>query len=332
MGVDFDRLACLTPSRSLALEEQILLARTWREKRLHPGEFLWHRGDQGGQTSILMEGELSVEAHGKCLGTIRRSDLVGACTMLEPDLPQQTSLRASGPTELLMLPRHALQTIKSELPACYGRLLGLALNSLVRRLRELDLRLTRLSQLPSNLPAGWGRANRRFPRLMSLQQQVSPGDGPPDIIVSLKQVPQLDRVCYAHLEILSCAFEACRFEASDVLMREGEEGDRAYLLAAGEVRVMRSARGRLAEPLTTLFPGEFFGALNLVQPGRRATSCVATAPGWVFAIDRADYLRMPHMVRAPFDEGLLVQLGHKLMNANAQLATLLMRERVGDVW
>ena len=71
----------------------------------------------------------------------------------------------------------------------------------------------------------------------------------------------------ATIEALAAKLEATDFAAGDVLIREGERGDDAYLLRSGEVDVLRGDR-RLA----TLGAGAFVGEVSaLTGTGRTAT-------------------------------------------------------------
>ena len=76
-------------------------------------------------------------------------------------------------------------------------------------------------------------------------------------------------------------------ETGELLIREGDAGDRYYVLASGSVRVTKA--GQLLRELAT--PGNGFGEIALLRDVPRTASVTATAPVVVLAIDRADFLQ-----------------------------------------
>lgn len=76
------------------------------------------------------------------------------------------------------------------------------------------------------------------------------------------------------------------FEADEVIFREGEPGDRLYIVTEGEVEVVREIPG--AGPMTVgrLGPGECFGEIALVSDSPRNATVRSTAPTNVIAVDR----------------------------------------------
>ena len=72
----------------------------------------------------------------------------------------------------------------------------------------------------------------------------------------------------AAIEALAAKLEATAFAAGDVLLREGEHGDDAYLLRSGEVDVLHRDRH-----LATLGPGSFVGEVSALT-GKERTATV----------------------------------------------------------
>jgi cAMP-dependent protein kinase regulator len=70
-------------------------------------------------------------------------------------------------------------------------------------------------------------------------------------------------------------------------VRQGEAGDRFYLIARGgfEVRVDNRPQVRLCR-------GDFFGERALLHRIPRAATVIATEPGQVFVLERADFERL----------------------------------------
>lgn len=63
-----------------------------------------------------------------------------------------------------------------------------------------------------------------------------------------------------------------RFRAGERILTEGEDGDSAYLLLSGGVMIEVGAN-RVA----TLYPGEVFGEMSLLEPGPRSATVTAVS-------------------------------------------------------
>jgi CRP-like cAMP-binding protein len=68
------------------------------------------------------------------------------------------------------------------------------------------------------------------------------------------------------------------------LFSEGDLGDSAYFLVAGEVNVERNG-----QVLATLQPGAMFGLISVIDQGRRSASCVTSAPVRLLQLSKADF-------------------------------------------
>jgi hypothetical protein len=75
-------------------------------------------------------------------------------------------------------------------------------------------------------------------------------------------------------------------EPDDVIIREGDIGDRYYVLESGRVLVTRGD----VELRVTDQPGDGFGEIALLRDVRRTASVTAAMPGVLLALDRADFL------------------------------------------
>jgi len=83
-----------------------------------------------------------------------------------------------------------------------------------------------------------------------------------------------------------------QFRKGDVLMRQGDGGDAAYLIQEGWLEVSRKDKGR--KPLTTrLGPGEIAGELALTGAANKRTATVrALTDGSAEIIDRGSLIRL----------------------------------------
>jgi hypothetical protein len=101
----------------------------------------------------------------------------------------------------------------------------------------------------------------------------------------LRGSPLFGMLAPAVLEDLSRALVRIEVPAAAAIIREGELGDRFYLLAAGELVV--SIGG---EPVRTIAAGDGFGEIALLRDGIRVATVTANGPATVYALNRAPFL------------------------------------------
>jgi MFS family permease len=101
----------------------------------------------------------------------------------------------------------------------------------------------------------------------------------------LRGVPFLGLLPLATLETLARRAGRVPVVAGEVVIREGDHGDRFYVIDSGAVAVSQDGRPRRTETA-----GEFFGEIALLRDVRRTATVVATAPGSLLALDRDDFL------------------------------------------
>jgi serine/threonine-protein kinase len=76
------------------------------------------------------------------------------------------------------------------------------------------------------------------------------------------------------------------FGEGELVIREGDAGDTAYIIVSGTCRAFRKAEDR-EETLATMGPGDVFGEMALLLDEPRAASVVASEPCTLLVLDRA---------------------------------------------
>jgi hypothetical protein len=74
--------------------------------------------------------------------------------------------------------------------------------------------------------------------------------------------------------------------AGELIIREGEAGDAAYIIVSGQCRAFRQI-GEQREPLQTMGPGDVFGEMALLLDEPRYASVEALEPVTLLVVDRA---------------------------------------------
>jgi len=101
----------------------------------------------------------------------------------------------------------------------------------------------------------------------------------------LRGVPFLAVLPLATLETLARHAVRVPVLAGDVVIREGDVGDRFFIIDAGEVSISQDG-----EELRTDAPGGFFGEIALLRDVPRTATVTATRDGALLALDRDVFL------------------------------------------
>lgn len=120
-----------------------------------------------------------------------------------------------------------------------------------------------------------------------------------------------------------------RFEAGDVLFREGDLGTQAYLLEEGRVRLIKRVRG-VERSLMVLKPGDFFGESALMAGANRSSTAIAVSSGQALALDAATLTNL--LQKNPDIAARIVQqLVRRLRDAEDQIEIMMLTDTQSKV-
>jgi MFS family permease len=107
----------------------------------------------------------------------------------------------------------------------------------------------------------------------------------PDELRILGSVPIFAPLPGASLEHLAGRLVPMRLEPETMIVREGDPGDRFYIVAEGTVEISEDGK-----PLRELSAGGYFGEIALLRDVPRTATVTAKTPVVLYALDREDFL------------------------------------------
>lgn len=119
-------------------------------------------------------------------------------------------------------------------------------------------------------------------------------------------------------------------ERGDVLFREGDSGDRLYVIGEGKIKLGRSSPDGRENLLAILGPGEMFGELSLFDPGPRTATATAVAETQIVGFTH-EQLKSFLSERPGVGTTLLAALARRLRRTNESLADLVFTDVPGRV-
>ena len=83
------------------------------------------------------------------------------------------------------------------------------------------------------------------------------------------------------------------YNDGEVIVREGDEGDRMFVIQSGRALVTRISGGQEI-PLTELKAGDFFGEMAIINREVRSATVRAVGEVRLLSIDKKNFLRRVH--------------------------------------
>ncbi len=116
------------------------------------------------------------------------------------------------------------------------------------------------------------------------------------------------------------------FVSGAYIFREGESGNRLYLITEGEVRISRDVPGSGEEALAVLKPGAVFGEMAVFDRTERSTHAISNGGTTALTISRPDFEMLLDFDRELAQKVLWAVvrvLSHRLRQTNDSLRSFL---------
>jgi len=136
-----------------------------------------------------------------------------------------------------------------------------------------------------------------------------------DWMSRLLQAKVFHRIPPANIQSIFMRMEAQPFKPGEHVIKQGEEGDKFYLVREGSCDVVRRTRKNPdGVHLATLRAGDNFGEEALISGGKRNASVVMKTPGVLMSLKKQDFL---DLMNAPLLKDVDIQEAKKLMEDGA---------------
>jgi MFS family permease len=135
------------------------------------------------------------------------------------------------------------------------------------------------------IAAGGGLTALALPFWRPLERLDAATAGPGPELALLREIPMFALLPPVTLEQLASSLSRVRVAAGDDVFRQGDAGDRFYVIGAGEAEVALDDR-----PRVTLGPGAYFGEIALLRDVPRTATVTARTDLELYALERDDFL------------------------------------------
>jgi MFS family permease len=126
----------------------------------------------------------------------------------------------------------------------------------------------------------------------------------------LRQVSALTAVPFALLDELAARFQVERVPAAHTIIRQGDDGDRFYIIRHGTVAVQVNDGERGERQVATMSARDYFGEIALLRNVPRAATVRSLSPVELYSLSREDFqdlLRMSDMLDKTMRAGTLAR-------------------------
>ncbi|MCX7698850.1 MAG: cyclic nucleotide-binding domain-containing protein [Candidatus Goldbacteria bacterium] len=108
---------------------------------------------------------------------------------------------------------------------------------------------------------------------------------------ALQKVDFFYNLSFGELDELIQALRKRKAKKGEKIIKQGEIGDKFYIIGSGEVSV-HIKKGLISNKVATLTTGDFFGEMALITDLPRTATVIAEEPTELFVLDKADFKKI----------------------------------------
>ena len=110
--------------------------------------------------------------------------------------------------------------------------------------------------------------------------------------MDLKKIEMFEQFNDPELSKIKGILKDFAYKEKEVLCKEGDPGDRMFIITEGVVEIKKKMAEHQAVSLARLLEGEIFGELSFFDDTPRSASVVALSPTKVMVITRKDFMKL----------------------------------------
>ncbi|MDX1584559.1 MAG: cyclic nucleotide-binding domain-containing protein, partial [Thermoanaerobaculia bacterium] len=262
-------------------DDQIFrISRFVRLDKLDPGEFLFHDADRSMDFYVVLDGSLSVQKDTpfgpQILAKLGAGEIIGEMNFIDRG-ERSSDAAAIDPSTCAAFSFTAIDQMMEEDKELAVGLHWAFWRSLAVKVRDANEQLKLFFQEDAKTA---GRRKAEAAKAEAQAVQVRSEDK-----VDLFRERGLSA---AEMKLLATFSAEEQFRPGSMIFREGDEGDKLYIILDGRVRISKFIPGVGEEALALLDRGDFFGEMALIDDKPRSADAKAhETPATVLSIDRA---------------------------------------------
>lgn len=271
--MDFiDALRQSAPFAHFSAAELSALASEARQLNVAAGAVVVHLNDTTGDAYLLYQGQIRIERetpYGRyLLATLGGGELFGEAAFVDR-LGRSGNAVAATDCQLLVLAPEALASLLDRDSRLSLALYWAFWKSLSAKLRKANQHLVTFFVDQD----GAATPNTPFEKSATGQFQIG--------LAARRQLFEEQRLSAMEINFLASLSKAKQLVADEVIFREGDPGDRMYVVLEGQVRISKNIPGAGEEALAFLSRGEYFGEMALIDNQPRSAEAKAHSEGAV---------------------------------------------------
>jgi CRP-like cAMP-binding protein len=285
------------------------------------GDVVMLEGEDDHSLAFILSGNVELSANGASLGHAVTRDVIGEVELFA-QCPRLATVTATTPVELLVLDQAGFQELlESGNPVVYA-----LERNVIRRLGERIRGMNeKISESGEGHPIGLHQTQKSVIQRMLSPFARSPAGPTIAPVEVLRKSELFNWAPDDALVDIAGVFEAIAFAADEVICRQGEAGDKMYIIASGAVEVLLELQADRAEVVATLAAGHAFGDSSIALGTPRAASCIARGAVTAITTDRGRFLELYGLdapVGSVFRQAIVRNLILQLMAATDKLLAL----------
>jgi len=144
----------------------------------------------------------------------------------------------------------------------------------------------------------------------------------------LREIPLFESMEEADLVALGNKLTPKTFAEGDLIFTQGDEGDAMYLIEEGAVDIVTGAASQRVI-LASLFGGQYFGELSLLDGAPRSATAIASRPTRAIALERDDFVEFVRK-RPEAALSIMHEIGERMRATNELMTRTVSRNIVEE--